>query len=249
MSTKAHSRIVSLDPGLYIISYEAPDYPRQPRVVLGEAPEDNAGTLRLAGPQLHGQTCLSHPGEAAAAYIAEAPVPLSVTSYVPEGFPLTRYRLSIRPAMEPAAGVKMAPTRPISLVSLEGHVEDRGDIEAEAGAWLGDPGGRKRVEGFRITWPGRPMGVDLRASCSVAGYGRIVDVLTGGFVGTRRRAAPITAIGLELVGEKAGNYSLSAEAAFAERGKVTVRPGEEITGIGSRDFLTALKVMVRPAGP
>src|SRR5690606_28432298 len=92
----------------------------------------------------------------------------------------TSARLPATPSVAPAAAprvaqaaapaVPAAPAAPISL-SFEGHIERRGDVTVRDD-WLGNPQGNARIEGFNISWPTKPQGVDLAYSCRVAGLGK-----------------------------------------------------------------------------
>ena len=129
-------------------------------------------------------------------------------------------------------------------LNLTGHIEQQGDVLGQPGAWLGDPQSSRRLEGFAIQWPGKPQDVDIAYSCVIGGLGRSPAVLSGGFCGSRQRAAPITALSCSLVGKNAATYELRTEAVFAGCPPQKLRSGVEVRGITGREPLVALKVSI-----
>ncbi len=146
-----------------------------------------------------------------------------------------------QPAPTPAASAIQA-----LPLQLSGHIEYIGDTHAE-GAWLGKPDSQARIEGFCIEWPDRPQGVDLAYQCSVLGAGQLPASLSGGFVGTRRRAAPINAVAFALVGPDAENYRLTGHAVFAGCTPQAIEPNQELRGPTGLEQLVALHIEVFPS--
>lgn len=132
----------------------------------------------------------------------------------------------------------------LGQVVLVGHVEWKGDVRANAGAWLGDPKSKARIEGFAIAWQNKPAGVDLAYSCQVKNMGKTPLALSGSYVGTRRKALPITALTLTLVGINASNYTLKAHAIFADGEAQAMLSGVECQGVTGNEQLVGLNVEV-----
>lgn len=131
-----------------------------------------------------------------------------------------------------------------SLVRLSGHVEMIGDTEKKPGEWLGKKSGAARVEGFSIQWDDKPDDVELVYGCTVDGLGKAPNSVTGGFVGTRQRAASIKALWIDLKGSKKDEYQLNFVAAFSRSGVLVGRPGRIVSGLGVKDHLVGLAVAV-----
>lgn len=140
------------------------------------------------------------------------------------------------------------PARTVETCELRiaGHVERIGDTVAQGG-WLGSPSANSRIEGFVIEWPDRPDGVDIAYQCYVAGIGQQPPTLSGGYVGTRRQAAPITAVAFALVGPNAESYHLEGTVIFAGSFACSVMPGEELRGPTGREPLVAMQLSVFPS--
>lgn len=131
-----------------------------------------------------------------------------------------------------------------SLVHLTGHVEMIGDTVKKRGEWLGKRSGAARIEGFAIQWDDKPDHVELVYGCTVEGLGKAPNSVTGGFVGTRQRAAPIKALWIDLKGESKDDYQLNFVAAFSRSGVLVGRPGRIVSGLGVKDHLVGLAVAV-----
>lgn len=131
-----------------------------------------------------------------------------------------------------------------SLVHLAGHVEMVGDTTKKAGEWLGKRSGSARVEGFEIHWDDKPDDVELVYGCTIEGMGKAPNSVTGGFVGTRQRAAPLKALWIDLKGDGKDRYTLNYAAAFSRSGVLAGRPGRVVSGLGIKDHLVGLAVSV-----
>lgn len=153
----------------------------------------------------------------------------------------------------PAAGIAVptvanipatTQTAPISL-AFEGHIERRGDVLVKD-AWLGNPEGRARIEGFSVSWPAKPQDVDLAYSCRVVGQGKQAAVLSGNFIGTRRKAAAIQAVTFGLIGPQQKSFQLSGQVVFAGCPPQDIVNGQEMSGPTGREHLVALRVNISP---
>ena len=249
---KAQTKILALSPGLYLFRYGGPLTPGESCIaVLAKAPLATNGTIAFLSNGNDAQPVLQSLGERLVARVEGGDVNLLLTLI----FPAEAADPSVQIFVERLDGTQPALAQPRSdgsvpvelPVSLSGHVERQGDVAGAVGGWIGQPSGRHRVEGFTVLWPGRPDGVDISYSCMVAGFGRTSAALTGGFVGTRRRAAPILGVSIALVGEKAAHYELKVDAAFAGVGLREGRSGSELTGPRGTEPLVGLRVLVVPS--
>lgn len=128
-------------------------------------------------------------------------------------------------------------------IKLLGHIQMRGDVVVQ-NDWLGDPNGKHRIEGFAISCDELPEGVTLGYSCRTARGSQPQVVLANQFVGTRRKATPITAVAFNLGGPKAGDYVLSGEIAFAGLPPIAIKPGKELAGPTGAEHLVALRIAI-----
>lgn len=149
---------------------------------------------------------------------------------------------SQQPQAMAANGATAPPGVPLRL---EGHIERRGDVAVEAGWWLGNPDSTARLEGFTIHWPSKPEGVDLAYSCQVLG-GRQPAAMSGSFIGTRRRAAGITAITFGLIGPKQKQFQLAGQVVFSGSAPKAILNGQELSGPTGQEHLVAIQVSVSP---
>lgn len=139
------------------------------------------------------------------------------------------------------------PVKPIEL-TIGGHIERLGDTQIH-GDWLGNPQSQARIEGFSVEWRNRPAGIDIAYQCSVRDIGQLPAVLSGNFVGTRRRAAPIIAVAFALVGPRTEEFQLVGEAVFADGEPQPILYGEELRGPTGAEQLVALRLAVLPLTP
>jgi len=131
-------------------------------------------------------------------------------------------------------------------LSFSGHVQWQGDVYANAGEGLGNPEKSWRIENFAIHWPNKPEGLDIEYSCYVKSLGETPKTLLDGFIGTKARALPITALSAQLVGFGSENYELIIQVVFSETGlRTLIADGTLIRGIHENEFLTGIRGFVK----
>jgi hypothetical protein len=247
---QAQTRVLTLTPGLYLFQYDSPVSPAVlPVAMLAQVPLPASGRIAFLSQAAGTQPVLRKPGERRIACVEDGEVQVALTLFVPAdaadpGVQILVDRLGAAPPL-PAGPDSSAPE--LLPVSLNGHIELQGDVTGRVGGWIGNPADRRRVEGFSMLWPERPEGVDICYSCTVAGFGRSPVALSGSFVGTRRRAAPILGISVALVGDKADQYDLKVQAAYRGCGVREGGAGSEVSGPSGTEPLVGLRVLVAPA--
>ncbi|OYU48739.1 MAG: hypothetical protein CFE31_09870 [Rhizobiales bacterium PAR1] len=141
-------------------------------------------------------------------------------------------------------------TQPVSIPSVLAHIARRGDVLVPPGEWVCGPQLPMVIEGLQISWPDRPQGVDLVVGCVINAGGRrtVPAAMTGTFVGTRGKAAPIVGLTLSLSGPRATAYRLSCEALFFGS-QVQIQEGQALEFSGSTGFepLVGLRISVSTA--
>jgi hypothetical protein len=132
---------------------------------------------------------------------------------------LERVSTSIRQEMplpasdELARRVAASGTNQIEVLA---HVARRGDIVVRSGEWICGPQLPMAIEGLEIRWANRRQDLDIisRATVNARGLRTLAEQPIGCFLGTRGRAAPITALTLNLVGSAAVDFLLNCDALF-----------------------------------
>lgn len=127
-------------------------------------------------------------------------------------------------------------------IELLGHVEGQGDVVVKAHQWLGDPQGRKRIEGFAIRWPGRSPAADLVYTCHVHGHGQTPPATSGQYAGTRQKAAPILSLSMLLVGAEAERFALQGQVVFAGQSPLDLVAGQKMSGAFGTEPLVAMRL-------
>lgn len=180
---------------------------------------------------------------------APAPAPAAAAPAAPAPAAAARAATAARmpplqAAEPPRLPPELAPAAAVPL-TLEGHIERRGDVTVDTG-WLGNPQGHARLEGFTVHWPNKPEGVDLAYSVRVQGQGKQPAALSGRYAGTRQKAAAITAITFGLVGPKQKQFQLDGQVVFSGAPPQTILNGHEIASPSGLDPLVAISLAIVP---
>jgi hypothetical protein len=238
-------RLLKLQPGYYAIRYGC-DAPNGAIATVGYAPTADEGSFQAIGTRRGGQVVMSASSPMALVFVEDGAATVSLSLFFPEGSADVPVRFDVEKLTGDLPAVNAAIEGPAvdSLVYLSGHVEMIGDTECAAGGWLGQESGNARVEGFAVHWRNRPMTVDISYGCTVAGFGDTPPSLSGGFVGSRKRMAPITSFWMDLKGPDADAYELRHKAAFARSGTLLGKQGERLTGADEKDTLIGLQAEI-----
>jgi len=242
------TRIVSLQPGMYIVRFSAIPALGE-GAILSIAPGDGGSRIDFFCSEGVKNNTLVNQSDIAVVRCGGGEGNLLVTSLSGSSRPVGVRVDRIAGATDlPGAGISGAPPQPgrprqtaMEALGLAGHIEMLGDVRGRPGKWLGDPETARRLEGFTVEWANRPEDVDIAYSCMIDGLGRSPAVLSGGFCGSRRRAAAITALTVSLVGKNASAFELAMEAVFAGCPPQKMRSGVEVRGLAGREPLVALR--------
>lgn len=140
-------------------------------------------------------------------------------------------------SFEPATGEE-------ATLNLLGHIQNRGDVRSTGGDWLGDPSSRMRLEGFVVEWPSRPKDVELFYTGHVQGQGQTPPVRAGQFMGTRQKGAPITSLSFALTGPAAKQYQLSGQVAFQGASPMAIVNERRLAGPTGAEPLVAVRLRI-----
>ncbi|CAH1658367.1 conserved hypothetical protein [Hyphomicrobiales bacterium] len=253
---RVFSRMIKLSRGLFALRYLAAEDGRQPPAIGVQTGPRSRKALTIVGGPDSEEGFLSKPGDAAV-LVSQGDAIIVVTTYVgkhaiSDGVKLKLDqidRLNARDSellrMAGPQRVKVIPQERRVPVFLSGHIQGIGALSLKAGQWLGEARSSHGIEGFAIHWPRRPVGVDIAYGCAAVGGSLTGETLTGDFVGARGTGGAVESLFVRLVGEKAGQFALDAEAVFAD-GRHVVSSSQALearAGAGSAP-LVALSVAV-----
>lgn len=243
------STLQVLEPGMYLFRY-ASQLPESALICFTlQATPLGKGTIDFFPAEGVSRNTLARLGDCIVGRVKSAPAGLLITEYRQTDDDSLQADLRIERIDTSAAIIRqpaMAPAPKALHLQLSGHIEYIGDTSAQ-GQWLGDPHSQARVEGFCVEWPNRPQDVDIAYQCSVLGAGQLPASLSGGFVGTRRRAAAINAVAFALVGPDAEQYRLAGQAVFAGCAPQAIVQNQELRGATGLEQLVALRLEVFPS--
>ncbi|MCQ4321751.1 hypothetical protein [Stutzerimonas stutzeri] len=255
---KINSRVAVLDLGMYIFRYSVPagDTHRRSYLSLHQSPIGKGSVDFFPGEGVSRNT-LTAPGDCVIVRVKGAQASVLVTEYHPEN-ESNRIHLRLDKIDTSASLIDPKPIdpKPIEQKPIDqqagacelewlGHIETRGDVSATSG-WLGDPNTARRLEGFSANWLNKPDGLDLAYLCRAAKGTEPQVGLAGTFVGTRRKAKPITSVAFALSGQSAADHELTGQVVFAGSPPLTISPDKELSGPNGTEQLVAIRVVVTP---
>lgn len=243
--------IVKLKPGMYILRHPKGGLPPLSLSRAAVDAEPGGRIEALYSPRTHGAV-LRDGADCVVMQVLDAPVSILVTAYLPHaGAAVPALRVD-EIALDAGAGA-IAPAKAEEPkpkgIALAGHIERRGDVVAQAGELLGEPGSDLRLEGFQVMWPDKPAGLDLRYSARSEGTGALPAVTSGHFAGTRNEARRVVEVTFSLTGAKATQYELKGKAHFSGGFQMDIAPDMPLSGPSGMEHLTGLKLQVVPAQP
>ncbi len=230
-------RLMALDAGAYCV-FHAPGTASAdmasglPGVRISVPPAANGyeGTVQLAGFAEGGW--LAGSDDAALIRIVGGPAQVLVTVYEMPGAGQKAPQLQVirlspdLPAPQPVA----VPTPPVTaLPEISAHVYGRGDVAGELGAWVGDRGSKRWIEGFGLAPQSGLVPGDIEYQ-AVLGRGWMSPWSEGGqFCGSRGMSLPLLGIRVRLRGAAAGSLTLRVHGTFVD--------GTAVGPVGDGDLL------------
>ena len=230
--TVGHVSIVGLDAEGYI----SPDSATLVRVTGGPAEVlvtvYQSGHSQADAPALQ-VVCISTPPAPAAAPAATPKKPAKAAAVPQPAAP--------QPAPQPAA--VQGPTS----VQMVAHIYSRGDVGAQVGEWMGEPGSTHWIEGFAIAPIGLvpPSDIEYQA---VLGRGWLSPWSEGGqFCGSRAMSLPILGLRVRLKGESAASKRIQLEATFVDGSTIGPVSSGEPCEADSLAALEAFRLVIEDA--
>ena len=219
-------RLMALDAGAYCVFQSPGTAPADaqsglPGVRISAPPAANgyAGLVELAGFGAGGW--LAGAGDASLIRITGGPAQVLVTIYELPGSGHAAPQLQVirltpdAPAQpEPAVEQSVSPEPAIPEVSA--HIYGVGDVGGQMGAWIGERGSKRWIEGFGMAPHGGIALADIEYQ-GVLGRGWLSPWSEGGqFCGSRGMSLPLLGLRVRLRGDAAERFSVRVEGTFVD---------------------------------
>ncbi len=197
-------------------------------------------------------------GDAALVRVLNGPAQILVTIYqsadAKEGAP----NLQVLRLLEPMPGAvaargheaaaQAAPRGTPKVMEMVAHIQERGDVGAMLGEWLGERGSKKWIEGFGISPVHEITAAELEYQ-AVLGRGWLSPWVEGGqFCGSRGMALPILGLRVRLRGKAAETHEAFCSASFCDGTEVGPVAAGEPCEAESLAPIEAFQVVVRRKG-
>lgn len=238
---KVSGHLMTLDSGLFCI-FNAPGSPAPdpqtglPGVRISVPPGSGSRPEAIAISTFRDDGWLGYGNGAALVRVTNGPAHLLVTIYQAPNAATDAPKLQILRLQEMAAAAARAPApvaapapqiaaaaepaAPAGRQEIVAHVQGRGDVTAEIGGWMGEPGSKRWIEGFSIT-PMEHIGAGDIEYQAVLGRGWLSPWSEGGqFCGSRGMSLPILGLRARLRGEAAEHFDCIVEASFVDGTRV-----------------------------
>ncbi|MCS3551715.1 hypothetical protein M2202_009705 [Bradyrhizobium japonicum] len=220
MADVEQQKVVSLDRGLFFVSYKsADDLASPPRVTVVPTRGHEERMALIMHPDATEPTLWEPNAGLMVRVNTPGMLQIQVEPMRPGGSRAAMVRIEpIQSGRAPLAaqGESAAVHANVAVdgIKILGHVAGRGDVVVASNAWIAGPTAPSRIEGIALEWQEKPAGLDIRYAVQFpigqAGSGKMV--LLGTYAGTRGRALPITGVVLQISG--AGGFEFVAEATF-----------------------------------
>ena len=266
---RASASMMRLDAGLYCIlvapSPAADAQTGLPGLRITPAPGPAGRPEAVEVRTIAAEGWLSGFGDAALVRVQGGPAHVMVTIYQdPASSAETAPNLQIMPLISGQAGPPPAthlaggqsaaalpqPAIPTPRVAMDiiAHIQTRGDVGATFGAWLGEPGSGRWIEGFGIA---PTNGVDLSDIEYQVVLGRdwMSPWVEGGqFCGSRGMALPMLGLRIRLRGAAAETFELRYSASFVGGARIGPVPAGEACESHDLAPVEALLIELAPIG-
>jgi len=257
---KVSGHLMTLDTGLFCI-VQVPSRTADPntglpgvRISLPPGPIGKPDAVSISTFKPDGW--LNGGGDAALVKVLSGPAQILVTIYQAPNSKDGAPSLQVLRLLEPAPGGANAPggravagpAKPAAVMEMVAHIQERGDVGAMLGDWLGETGSKRWIEGFGIS-PTSLVGAKDIEYQAVLGKGWLSPWVEGGqFCGSRGMALPILGLRLRLRNEAAEKYDAFYAASFTDGTTVGPVAAGEACEAESLAPIEAFQVVIRPKG-
>ncbi|BAT18922.1 hypothetical protein [Asaia bogorensis] len=233
---KVHASLMTFDAGLFCV-FLPPEYAVQsvngyPAVTVTQAPNMPNGIVTIKTFEDDGVISSSHGAGAGAALVrvARGPAQVMVTTYQAPDSSLPAPGIQVArlsgdpaaaapaaaPAAQPAQAAPAAASNPDFKPELAAHVQRRGDVLAQIGEWMGEPGSQNWIEGFGIAPQSLVAPEDIEYQ-AVLGKGWLSPWAEAGqYCGSRGMALPILGLCVRLKNGAEEKYDIAISATFTD---------------------------------
>ncbi len=154
------------------------------------------------------------------------------------------------PAAPPVEATRApSPPRGPAVMEMIAHIQERGDVGAMFGEWLGERGSKRWIEGFGLspTHDVAPRDIEYQA---VLGQGWLSPWVEGGqFCGSRAMALPLLGLRVRLRGEALETHDVIYSASFVDGAGAGPSSNGEPCESDSLSAMEAFQVIVRRRDP
>jgi hypothetical protein len=257
---KVSGHLMTLDTGLFCI-VQVPSRSADPntglpgvRISLPPGPISKPDSVSISTFKSDGW--LNGGGDAALVKVLGGPAQILVTIYQAPNSKDGAPSLQVLRLLEPAPGganapggrAVAAPAKPAAVMEMVAHIQERGDVGAMLGEWLGEAGSKRWIEGFGISPTSLVAAKDIEYQ-AVLGKGWLSPWVEGGqFCGSRGMALPILGLRLRLRNEAAEKYDAFYAASFTDGTAVGPVAAGEACEAESLAPIEAFQVLIRPKG-
>jgi hypothetical protein len=208
---------------------------------------------------------LSASGDAALVRVSQGPAQLLVTIYqVPAGGEGSAPNIQVMRLLEWGAATSAPPRAPAParaaepaaapaargqvVMEMVAHIQERGDVGAMFGQWLGERGSKRWIEGFGLSPVHTIAAKDIEYQ-AVLGQGWLSPWVEGGqFCGSRAMALPLLGLRVRLRGAAAQTHDVIYSATFIDGSEVGPVMNGDACEAETLAALEAFQVMVQPHG-
>ncbi len=206
---------------------------------------------------------LSAIGDAALVRVSQGPAQLLVTIYqAPGGGEGSAPNIQVMRLLEWGTAAPTAPPRPAparvaeapnaapargtAVMEMVAHIQERGDVGAMLGEWLGERGSKRWIEGFGLS-PVRAIAAADIEYQAVLGQGWLSPWVEGGqFCGSRAMALPLLGLRVRLRGAPAETHDVIYSATFIDGSEVGPVMNGEACEADSLAAMEAFQVILQP---
>lgn len=253
---KVSAHLMRLDAGVYCVSHAPGATPPDPETGLPGArisvpPGVTGRCVTISG--FNDDGWLGALDSAALIHITDGPAQVLMTVYQHPDSKRDAPRLQVTKLGGPAAPAAVPAPQPAlpqpvpTDAEIAAHIQQRGDVVAKIGDWVGTPGSQRWIEGFSLT----PKLLDIAPEDieyqAVLGRGWLSPWGEGGqYCGSRGMALPILGLRVRLRGKAAAAHSIQVSATFTDGTAVgPVGPGDACEA-ESLAPLEAFRVTIEP---
>ena len=260
---KVSAHLMTLQTGLFCVYHSAGSAIPDPttglpgaRLTLPPGPSAQHVTIR----SFRDDGWLGGPDMAALVRVSQGPAQILMTVYMLPESPHTAPKLQVMRLSEGAPPpANTAPPEsdgetvkggadangPAHPPEVAAHIQVRGDVLAQLGEWIGEPGSQRWIEGFAVMPRGDVQADEIEYQ-AVLGRGWLSPWAEGGqFCGSRGMALPILGLRVRLRGAALATHTVELSASFTDGTAIGPVAAGEPCEAASLAPLEAFQIIIR----